>query len=395
MATTLHVNVFVDALGWRIAEPRDFLPELDAARQPVRTVLGYSSAAVPTILTGVLPRTHGQWSFYLWEPEHSPFRWLRPFAVLPHRFAAHHRVRRPISAVVKRALGYTGYFNLYAAPFARIWQWDWCEKHDLFAPGGVNGHPTIFDALDGAGIKHHRSDWRRPEDENIASATAAAADPETTFIFVYLAGLDAVLHRWGHPGADRPEGLARYAQAIRRIVAAGRSAHDEVRTCVFSDHGMAEVHRVVDLRATVEATGLRYGRDYAAIYDSTMVRLWYLRPEHRPRLEDALSRTGVGRILSEAELRASGADFPGDRYGQGIFLCDPGVLVVPSDMGLSPITGMHGYGEDDPDSNAVILSSHPLAAPVRRIDDLNRMMRAQVGLPPAPYAEPLPGGPGS
>lgn len=389
MSETLHINVFVDALGWRIAAPRNLLPELDAVRQPVRTVLGYSSAAVPTILTGVLPRVHGQWSFYLWGPEASPFRWLRPLSVLPHRVAAHHRVRRPISAVVKRALGYTGYFNLYAAPFSRVWQWDWCEKEDLFAPGGVNGHDTIFDALDQAGVRHHRSDWRRPEDENIAAAITAAKDPRTGFVFVYLAGLDAVLHRYGHPGADRPEGAARYEDAVRRIVAAGKGAHDDVRVCVFSDHGMAEVHRVADLRRAVEATGLRYGTDYAAIYDSTMVRLWYLRPEHRPRLEQALAATGTGRFLSEQDLAASGADFPGHRYGEGIFLCDPGVLVVPSDMGLTPIAGMHGYGEDDPDSDAVLLSSHPLAAPVRRIDDLNRMMRAQVGLPPAPGATPL------
>jgi hypothetical protein len=58
-------------------------------------------------------------------------------------------------------------------------------------------------------------------------------------------------------------------------------------------------------------------------------------------------------------------------------------------MGLTPIAGMHGYGEDDRDSDALLLSSHPLPVPVRRIDDLNRMMRAQVGLGAAPFAEPM------
>lgn len=383
----ININVFIDALGYAVAEPNGFLPELDAVRKPVRTVLGYSSGAVPTILTGVLPRRHGQWSFFYYAPESSPFRWMRPLGLLPHRVAANHRVRRPLSAAVARWLGYTGYFNLYAAPFDRIWQWDYCEKRDLFAPGGVNGHPTIFDALREAGKPFHCSDWRQPEEQNIAGAVLAVRDPEIEQTFVYLPGLDAWMHRHGKAGA--PAALPRYEEAVRSIVASARGFHDEVRVTVFSDHGMANVSSAVDLQEVIDRTGLRYGRDYVGIYDSTMVRFWYLREGAEAQVRHALTETGVGHFLTDEELTQSGLDFPGHRYGEAIFLCDPGVLVVPSDMGLRPITGMHGYSEDHEDSDAVLLSSVPLAAPVRRIDDLNRLMRAQVGLPAAAFAESI------
>src|SRR5512142_1366759 len=57
----------IDALGYRQAgDPeflgRPFLPVLERDRAPVRSVLGYSSAAIPTLMTGVLPQEHGHFS---------------------------------------------------------------------------------------------------------------------------------------------------------------------------------------------------------------------------------------------------------------------------------------------------------------------------------------------
>lgn len=378
MSQRFDLNVFVDALGWTVSEPNAFLPELNATRQPVRTVLGYSSGAVPTILTGVLPNVHGQWSFFYWDPERSPFRYLSVLGMLPHRLAAHHRVRRPLSAIVQRIEGYTGYFNLYAASFKRLPYLDYCEKKDLFAPGGINGCPTILDAFREANIPYFVSDWRLPEEKNIDLARRFVRNPMLRTSFVYLPGFDAILHRHGKAGSVPY--LSRYADAIRSIVHAAKQVHDEVRVWVFSDHGMADVKRQVDLMGRVESLGLVWGKDYAAVYDSTMVRLWYLAEDARGLIEDTLRAADCGRYLSDTELASMGLDFPGHKYGEAIFLCDPGVLIAPSDMGLGTIAGMHGYSEDDPDSDGVLLASHPCPIPVRRIHDINELMRAQVGL---------------
>ncbi len=51
----LHLFVLIDALGWRFLEDRKFLSDILPYRTPLRTVLGFSSGAIPTILTGVNP----------------------------------------------------------------------------------------------------------------------------------------------------------------------------------------------------------------------------------------------------------------------------------------------------------------------------------------------------
>jgi len=66
-STSRHLSVFVliDALGWRFLEGREFLPDLLSYRKPVRTVLGFSSGAIPTILTEFRLRNRPLESFLL------------------------------------------------------------------------------------------------------------------------------------------------------------------------------------------------------------------------------------------------------------------------------------------------------------------------------------------
>ncbi|MFZ0642267.1 MAG: hypothetical protein WAM25_03855, partial [Candidatus Acidiferrales bacterium] len=80
-----HVSVFVliDALGWKYVEGRNFLVDVLTYRQPLRTVLGFSSGAIPAMLTGVPPAVNGHWNLFYYDPQGSPFRWLRHFLFLP------------------------------------------------------------------------------------------------------------------------------------------------------------------------------------------------------------------------------------------------------------------------------------------------------------------------
>ena len=71
----LSLFVFIDALGWNIyrrQSARLLADELQTA-QPMNTILGYSCACDPTILTGQLPQEHGHFSFFQFAPHRSPF----------------------------------------------------------------------------------------------------------------------------------------------------------------------------------------------------------------------------------------------------------------------------------------------------------------------------------
>ena len=374
----IDIFAFVDALGWEVLRNLTFLEDELPFRQPVRSVLGYSSACVPSILTGRMPRDHGQWSFFFCSPETSPFRGLRPLRLLPKAITGRARVRNLLSKAVARQNGFTGYFQLYQLPFEHAHEFDYCEKTDLFAQGGVPRAPTIFDKLRAAGTPFHLSDWRQSEDVNLASMHAALERAEARFAFLYLADLDGALHMVGKDDPSITTRVARYETRLREVLVAARKRYGEVRLNVISDHGMAHVTRTFDLQPMLSKLPLRFGRDYVVALDSTMARFW-LRSEAAARLiPAALAEAPGGRLMSAAELASLGCDFPGQRYGELVFLMDPGHLIVPSHMGLTPIAGMHGYHPDHPDSDAALLSTHAPARETRTICDFHELMTLSV-----------------
>ncbi|HEX9164759.1 MAG TPA: alkaline phosphatase family protein [Gemmatimonadales bacterium] len=378
---TLSLFVFIDALGWEVSQREGAFRSLLPWQQPLETVFGYSSTCDPTILTGVAPREHGHFTFFRYNPERSPFKGHGTLARLPRWLTSRARVRRLISRVSQRRLGYTGYFQLYNVAFQHLPLLEYTERHDLYEPGGINGgQPTVFDRFRAAGLPVHRSDWRRGEAENVAAALAAVRDGSIRVAYLYLAGLDGVMHALGTRDRSVGQRIRWYEEQVAALMAEARLRYDEVSVSAFSDHGMTDVRETCDLRARIDATGLRFGTDYAAVFDSTMARFWFLRSSARQRIETALREESRGRILSEADLAGFGCDFPGQSYGQLYFLLDPGVLLCPSDMGERPIRGMHGYDPSDRDSTAFFASNQAPDPAPRRLADLHDFMLQSSGL---------------
>lgn len=380
---TLSLFTFIDALGWELLQRRSFLTTLAPVRAPLETVLGYSCTCDPTILTGRLPREHGHFSFFAYAPERSPF----PRAAcnvldwLPQALTSRARVRHHLSQLTRRQLGYTGYFNLYTVPFTRLPDLDYTERRDLYQPGGINGgQATIFDDLRAARVPHFVSDWQQDDATNVAALAQVIEQEQPRVAYLYLAGMDGVLHAHGPQATVVQDKLAWYEQQLTQLVALARKHYREVRLHVFSDHGMTEVHQSCDLMSRIEGLGLIWGQDYAAVYDSTMARFWLLSDKARTTLPAALAQEPQGRILTEAELTRYGCDFPDQRYGHLFFLMNPGVLLCPSFMGVRPIKGMHGYDPAHPDSTASYLSNVAGLPLPQRLTDLYGLMRAESGL---------------
>ena len=365
--------IFIDALGWEIVKDRPFLEGLVRSRHPLRTVFGYSSAAIPSILSGRMPMSHGHWSFYYYSPETSPFRWLRPLSLIPAWISDRGRVRHHISKFVQKRLGYTGYFQLYNLPFRHLHLFDYCEKRDLFKPGGLNNGGSLFDDLDRWGVPFHASNWRQADSVNIESAIQSLKNNSIRFAFVYLAELDGLLHRVGTQHSAVTEKINWYDCQIRRLCEAAQGNFN-LEVYVFSDHGQADVHTNFDLMGRVEQLGLTYGKDYVAVYDSTMARFWFPEDKAEKTIRNLLDTIPVGRVLPDHELIDLGVYWPDGRFGQLIFLVDPGVLIIPSFMGKSPVAGMHGYHPDAPSSDAVFMTNATLEANPKQITDMYSLM---------------------
>jgi hypothetical protein len=374
--------VFVDAFGWELLRQNSFMQDVLPFRCPLGTIFGYSSTCDPTILTGLLPREHGHFSFYRYAPEESPFKHARLLSLLPTSVTGRGRVRHHISKWYKRRLGYTGYFQLYNMPFNLLHHFDYTEKKDLYQPGGIiGGQPTIFDHLRERSIPFFLSDWRKGEKENLAAAMAAVTRKELRFAYVYLAAMDATLHQHGPDSEEGRTHIRWYDAQLRRLLEAARQCHGDVRMHVFSDHGMTAVTRCSALMGEVDRLGLCFGVDYAAVFDSTLARFWLLNDRARDLVPRLLAGVEDGHIVSDEELRRWGADFPDRRYGDLFFLMNPGILLCPGHLGITPLAGMHGYAPEDPDSVAMYAATHVPENPPARLEDLYGIMRTEADAP--------------
>ena len=367
----IQICVLIDALGWKLLEEHEFMPELTGSRGPARTVLGYSSGAIPAILTGCSPRETGHWNLFYFDPNGSPFKWLKFLRLVPD-WAVNHRVGcKIVKELGRKVMGLGTTFECFVSPRLMPW-FNWVERKDIYEPGGVMGAPTFFDELTRAGIPskvytyHHFTD-----EQTLELAKQDVKNGNEQIYFLYLSDLDHVLHdAWGDRSRIQNR-LDSYATALREILAEAQKRDPNTRMSIFSDHGMTPVEHRFDLVTQVEALRLRQPEDYLAVYDSTMARYWFFNEDAKRRVMEVLATVKHGHVLDDFELKELGILFDDRRYGELIYLMDPGWLLTRSDFHGSwmPI-GMHGYHPDDPYSDAVFLSNFEPRRPVLAISDV-------------------------
>jgi hypothetical protein len=381
MKPVLPIFIMLDACGWEIVRHDPFLQDLAPARKKLGSVFGYSSACVPSILSGRWPDEHCNWCYFVYDPQNSPFKFLRPLRWLPTALTSRRIFRRWLTKAVRNRLGFKGYFDLYNIPFRHIALYDFSEKKSPLRSGGMNRGPNLFDFLEQNEIPYFGSNPDKNESENYADLLAELQRGQIDFCFSYWPGLDGLLHSVGNQSPEIPKKLRLYETWIANVMAAARENYSEVRLYVFSDHGMANCDELLDLKSKIEGLNARMEKDYAVVYDSTMARFWFFNENARNEITRCLQSVPQGRIVPDSELKELRAFFPDRHFGELIFLAKEGVLIVPSHMGERPIRAMHGYHPTDKHSYAALFTNQPeIPDDVRAIPDLCRLMQRQAEL---------------
>ncbi|HEU4928718.1 MAG TPA: alkaline phosphatase family protein [Candidatus Krumholzibacteria bacterium] len=349
MGRPVLLVLLVDALGWEIVERFGFGRDEFPVRAPLGTVLGYSSAAIPSLLSGATPAEHGSWSMFRRADRGGSFAFLSRLPHLPKPLEW--RARRWVRRYTDARGGVRSYYSLYEIPLDLLHRFDVGLKGDPFQPGGLP-RETVFDWMIRHGVRYRLWYYTTDEEANLTAAESALGD-ESDVLFVYTAELDALMHRVGIFHHSVEARLRRYAAFLSAMRRRAREKDVSLTTVVLSDHGMTDVTSVADPWGTMNAQGRRLGRDYLGFYDSTMLRVW-----GDSTVVDAATAAmgGNGRRLSDDELRACGCFFPGREYGDAVLLAHPGVLIVPSFMGSARIAAMHGYDPGDRFSQGCFMS---------------------------------------
>ncbi len=379
-----HVTlcVLIDALGWKILEDQQFLNDVLVFRQPLKTVLGFSSGAIPSLLTGRLPSQHGHWNLFYYDPAKSPFAWLRWLHRFPDKLVNHRVAQKLIKEAGRRLFHMGPQFECYVKPTLMPY-FNWVERRCIYEPAGISGVPSIFDKLVDCGIPYRAYSYHHWNDKNILElAHDDLEHSNAEFFFVYLCELDAELHAfWAQPQRLRAM-LAEYETKLRRLCETALRIDQNASIAIFSDHGMAPVTHRHDLMKEVDALGWKMPDDYLVVYDSTMARFWFFNETARRSINTCLRSQSCGRMLSDTELEELGIYFPDQRYGESIFLLNSGCMFFRSDFhsGNWLPTGMHGYHPDDAYSDAVFLSNRPPVSPLKTICDIHDYMQRAAGI---------------
>jgi hypothetical protein len=282
-----NVNVFVliDALGWKYLEGRDFLADLLPYRRPLRTVLGFSSGAIPTILTGASPAVTGHWNLFYYDPADSPFRWLRSLEFLPDAILDNRVSRKLMKELGRHVLGMGPLFECSVSP-RFLPRFNYVEKRNIYDLGGIAGSSSIFDRLAQRGIAHRVYSYHHLADAKILHQAIEDLRSRTaSFFFLYLSEIDMFLHMHCNEPEEIEKRLQSYDVGLRKVFQAAREVDPGASMTVISDHGMTPVEHHFDLVKEVDALGLKMPDDYLAVYDSTMARFWFFHDKARQSIQ--------------------------------------------------------------------------------------------------------------
>ena len=371
---TIEIFLFIDALGWKIVNDHQFLTALLPHRRKIVMQFGYSSSAIPTILSGKTPAEHGHLGLFRFAPQESPFKWLSRLAWLfkPASLWNRGRVRHHLSKLLKKFYGFTGYFQLYRMPLWKLKFMDYCEKKNLFIANGMDDIANLHDLLSAKGVAFHISDWHLSDADNYLAAERAIENGKN-FLFVYTASLDGVLHDKVLDAQVVKDKLDEIGKSVRSLYEKAQEYAENVHFTIISDHGMTPLAGTVDIMSKLENCGLVFGEDYGVCFDSTMARFYYLNEKAMPVISD-LMKEFPGRFLTGDEEIKYGIYREDRAFGDAIFLLDAGIQIVPSDMGGIPLNGMHGFIPENEHSYAAILSNEPLPPGVEKVADYFNLM---------------------
>jgi predicted AlkP superfamily pyrophosphatase or phosphodiesterase len=346
--------ILIDALRHDFIDQKrtPFLFELRSKGAHAEVIETLAFQTRPAYFAGLEPQQSNICNLFEYDPENSPFRFLRPWGLLTST-VDRAGLSGPFRKVIKRIARWNearkgndasaNVLTTQKVPLNLLHFFSPSEKHFTDAPNALGNNETVFDAFRRAGKPWAWIGYPRHFGSTQSILSHYQDSPQCDIVYLHFSELDWVGHRYGPNSLQMEEAIAKMDRAVRGVLEEplrrGRTA------VIFGDHGMVEIKYVLDLKSTLDSLHLTIGRDYLYFLDSTQVRLWFFSDRSEEVVGKALSQINGGRILGEDERKQLGVDFIDNRYGDMLFVVDGPGLIHPSyfSRGKAPPKGMHGY----------------------------------------------------
>ncbi len=337
----------------------------DGTAIPLHPILGYSDSIRATIFTGTYPDESGYWMEYCYRPDASPFKRAAQFAAIdrfPSDLAQRVFKFALSKAVMPRVARSRGYESLHLRhfPFRAMPFLDYTLHEPMMAPRAL-GVPTIFDLLSEAGMKWSYISSASMRRKELLSAVDNIA-PDTDLVFVYLHQVDMASHLWGIESPRFWKAVQKTDSLTGEVLHHAGARIGEHNTLIFSDHGMSQIHRWIGIPELLRHPD--FGTRFCCALDATMVRLWYFDDDEtlRAELRDLVAGRFPGRFLGEQDLIDLHVHFSDRRYGDEMYLIEPGTVVHPNFHSYLRPKAMHAYHPDEPEQQGILIASAGPAA---------------------------------
>ncbi|HVL88377.1 MAG TPA: alkaline phosphatase family protein [Candidatus Thermoplasmatota archaeon] len=300
--------------------------------------------------TGRYPDTSGNLSAFVFDPDGSPFRWLKRLGPLPN-LVRPYKVFVPARRLIKHVSRWTsdcyhtdpGWIPPRFAPFFRP-----CEDAKPVHDPGALGATSVFDLARTHRLSYtYRAHPVSGDDDKVFAGLVR--DLRRGAPYDFYAAQFSILDQEGHihgPGSRRiqKECLTILDRKLAAVHAALSAGYRDWNLFVCADHGMAPVERRVNVLAALKRLPIKPARDYVVFVNSTLAVFWYLTEHGRRTIEEALPRIEGATVLSDEERQSR--RIPTDRrWGDRMLAAQPGTLFWPDYFHVidSTIRGMHGY----------------------------------------------------
>lgn len=345
----------------------------------LETLLGFTGIYV-SAFSSVYPETHGIWTLFHYDPSNSPFKWISSLSTPLSTLFGNHSINRytrlllsGLNSGVRYLLRGTRPEMIYDIPLRYLKYFDVSMTKALCQKGALGKLPTIFDALRDGGRSFIFLDWpltctnlgmkidfRRHSDTSVCDKVKQYLKNDYHLYYFHLWDLDKVVHTYGANSKHVDSKLRELDDMLRDVIVKFRRRHSQVNIIVFSDHGMLDVKRTINIQSEVDRSALEPESDYLMFLDSTLARFWFRSVKARKIVVQILKDVKGGHILTKNELRRHRIDCSPVKYGEIRFLADPGVLIIPNYFQeFEKVKAMHGYDPLHPDQYGIFIGCFP------------------------------------
>ena len=392
-----NLILLIDALGYSSITSQNTPKLFDIFQEgffrPVKTLLGYSNAIIPSIFSGKYPSQHNIWGLYKKSPLTSPFKLSRlfPSSIFDPNLLLRYFANTIIFNDCKRHGLLPSYMTPANIPIKILKYFDISMKKHIIQPDSMQGTLTLFDLMQQNNIafEYVGYPWSKGNEQILASVHNHIhnhkSSSSSSVVMAYIDEIDHAGHKYGLHSNGFIKQLRLFDELCAGFLRKIMNTEKNLTITIFSDHGMKDVDGYINLKDVIDSTDLRIEKDYLLFLDSTIARFWTLNKKARQHLIEVLTNTKGGRLLSDDEISRYKINFNSDIYGDLQYLADAGKIILPNFYTIrgGSVKAMHGWDPDDKSQDSFLFTtnnSRPQSAEIEDVTKIFNIMCANLNL---------------